>query len=235
MQMLAPTDDVYFLASHFGHRPPPPLGPAEPALHVQSVKAELPATASEFVGHAIHVVSAVALTLVEYFPAPQSTHAPAPTDEEYFPAVHCVHRRSPLGPEKPALHLQSVNAELPAGEMEFSRQGRHSELSPDQYEPASHSIHTSVPHFTSLLSADALMTMAISRAVDPVDSPSEWPPTSAARPSRMKRNKQRCIQITAGQSRLGTPAPNCPTSWARKVTMNAKIFQREFIQRWKLL
>ena len=58
---------------------------------MHAVKEELPAAASEFVGHAKHVLSDVCPTAKEYLPAPQSTHDPAkvaPTAVEYFPLAH---------------------------------------------------------------------------------------------------------------------------------------------------
>ena len=73
-----------------------------------------------------------ALTLVDYLPALQSTHEPAPTDEEYLCIAYTEgHHWGPRSLHC-ALHLQSVNAELPAGDMDFFRQGRHSELSPEK-------------------------------------------------------------------------------------------------------
>jgi len=69
-----------------------------------------------------------------YFQAAQLSHAVAPASALYFQAGHVVHDASPtvflylpaahtthvapLGPEYPALHLQSVSSSLAAGELE---------------------------------------------------------------------------------------------------------------------
>ena len=50
-------------------------------------------------------------------PEGQSLHDPAPVDDLYLPDVHCEHV-PPLGPVKPALHVQSDTASLPAVEDE---------------------------------------------------------------------------------------------------------------------
>ena len=60
----------------------------------------------------------------EYVPAPQSVHASDPVDTLYFPASHAVHG-PPTGPVDPALQVQFVKAELPAGELEFVGQSLH--------------------------------------------------------------------------------------------------------------
>ena len=85
-------DVLYVPAVHAVHRPP--SGPEEPVLHVQLVKAELPAGELEFVGQVMHVITA---TAVEYVPAPQSVQLADPVDVLYFPATHAVHV-PPLGP-----------------------------------------------------------------------------------------------------------------------------------------
>ena len=66
----------------------PPLGPENPALQLHAVKEELPAAASEFVGHAEHVLSDVCPVPAEYLPAPQSVQASDPCADLYFPATH---------------------------------------------------------------------------------------------------------------------------------------------------
>ena len=48
-------------------------------------------------------------------PEGQLLHDPAPDTALYVPAAHAVHV-PPLGPVKPALHAQSEEASLPAGE-----------------------------------------------------------------------------------------------------------------------
>jgi hypothetical protein len=111
-QASAPAAVLYFPAIHVEHGPPP--GPVAPASHVQLVKAELPAGASELVGQSKHVESAIAPTAVEYLPCPQSLQASGPAAVLYFPAIHVEHGPPP-GPVAPALHVQLVKAELPAG------------------------------------------------------------------------------------------------------------------------
>ena len=56
-------------------------------LHVQLVKAELPAGELEFVGQVMHVITA---TAVEYVPAPQAVQKTDPVDE-YVPAAQVMH------------------------------------------------------------------------------------------------------------------------------------------------
>ena len=92
MHRADPVDVLYVPAVHAVHRPP--SGPEEPVLHVQLVKAELPAGELEFVGQVMHVITA---TAVEYVPAPQSVQLADPVDVLYFPATHAVHV-PPLGP-----------------------------------------------------------------------------------------------------------------------------------------
>ena len=48
-------------------------------------------------------------------PEGQLLHDPAPDTALYVPATHAVHV-PPFGPVKPALHVQSEEASLPAGE-----------------------------------------------------------------------------------------------------------------------
>ena len=50
-------------------------------------------------------------------PEGQLLHDPAPDTALYVPAAHAVHV-PPLGPVKPALHVQSEEASLPAGEVD---------------------------------------------------------------------------------------------------------------------
>jgi hypothetical protein len=66
MHSAAPVWLLYLPAMHGTQVPP--LGPDEPALHMQAVKAELPAGASECVGQSKQVESAVAPTAAEYLP-----------------------------------------------------------------------------------------------------------------------------------------------------------------------
>ena len=65
--------------------------------------------------HAEQVDDEVAPSSSENVPAGQMLHNPAPDTALYIPAAHAVHV-PPFGPVKPALHAQSEEASLPAGE-----------------------------------------------------------------------------------------------------------------------
>jgi len=114
-------------------------------LQVQLDNALLAAGASELAGHIKHSESDVAPTVVEYLPVPQAMQGSAPADAVYFPATHWVHM-PPFGRVKPALHLQSVDIELPAGESAFARHAEHVEalVAPTaaEYLPDSHTIQS---------------------------------------------------------------------------------------------
>ena len=85
MHVADPASVLYFPAMH--SEQVSPLGPEEPALHVQAVKVVLPARASEFDGHVKQVTCAVAATAVEYLPTTQSTQPSDPAEALYFPAT----------------------------------------------------------------------------------------------------------------------------------------------------
>jgi len=78
-----PLSALYLPAAHPVHSSEPSR--VNPASQLQ---VSLPAGASEFAGHAKHVLSAVAATAAEYLPAPQSVHAPFPLSALYLPAAH---------------------------------------------------------------------------------------------------------------------------------------------------
>jgi hypothetical protein len=78
-------------------------------------------------GQALHVEIPVAPTAVEYIPEAQSVHMEGPVDFLNFPATQAEHT-PPSGPVDPALQVQLVTAELPAGELEFDIQALHVEL-----------------------------------------------------------------------------------------------------------
>ena len=122
VQTADPVDDLYFPTTHAAHGPP--FGPVDPALQVQSVNAVLPADELEFDGQAMHAEFVEAPTAVEYVPAPQSVQTADPVDVLYLPATHAAHG-PPFGPVDPALQVQFVKAELPAGELEFDGQSLH--------------------------------------------------------------------------------------------------------------
>jgi hypothetical protein len=86
-----------------------------PELHKQSVLALLLAGALENAGHEVHTLASRPPILVENLPDAQSEQLPIPEAILYVPATHNVHA-SPLAvPDDPALQVQSVNVELPAG------------------------------------------------------------------------------------------------------------------------
>ena len=90
--------------------------------------------------------SAVAATAAEYVPAPQSVHAPFPLSALYLPAAHRA-QVPPLGPDEPALHVQSSAESLPDGE--FAREGQleHAVAKNGDaaYFPAPHSMQSASP------------------------------------------------------------------------------------------
>ena len=102
-QTSGPAAALYFPASHSEQAPP--SGPEEPALHVQSVKAQLPVCEFELPGQAKHVETAVAPTAVEYLPCSQRIHDVAPTTAENLPAPQALHAIAPTG----ALYLPAMH------------------------------------------------------------------------------------------------------------------------------
>lgn len=82
--------------------------------------------------------------LVEYLPARQSVHAPAPVSGLYLPATQAVHGL----PVKPALHWHCELLELPAGEFVFDRHATHTLLTAPiivEYLPSRQSVHAREP------------------------------------------------------------------------------------------
>lgn len=140
---------LYLPAVHAGDVHGPPSGPDEPTLHVHKVKAELPAGELEYVGQVEQVASNVAPVTAEYRPDGQLRHKAVPVPTLYLPATHCVQVPPPSGPEEPALQVQAVMAELPAGELEWVGQVEQesSDVAPTvtEYVPATQSVHTAVP------------------------------------------------------------------------------------------
>ena len=117
-----PVVTLYFPATQAVHGPP--SDPVDPALQVQFVKAALPAGDFDFDGQTRHVEFAEDPTAVEYVPASQSVQVAVPVNTLYFPATHAAHW-PPSDPVDPALQVQFVKAELPAGELEFDGQSLH--------------------------------------------------------------------------------------------------------------
>ena len=81
----------------------PPLLPLLPALHRQASLLLLAAGEDESVGQSKHDDSVVALSVFEYFPEPQLSHALAPALALNFPAIQAVHV-PPFGPQVPGSH-----------------------------------------------------------------------------------------------------------------------------------
>ena len=149
MHCAVPTTVLNFPATHSAHGPL--FGPDAPALQMQSACASLPAAESEFGGHGLHTVSALAPTVVEYLPAIQFEHAAFPAEGLNFPATHCV-QGPPLAPDEPALQVQAVLIELPAGEFEKGVHPVHVDsaicATPIENFPAPQSVHAASPAAT---------------------------------------------------------------------------------------
>ena len=95
MHAESPGSALYVPSAHSTHGPP--FGPVKPTWQTHAVAAALPAGASEFAGHAVHVPSPVAPTSSEYLPAPQSSHSASPVLAWYLPAAHST-QSPPFGP-----------------------------------------------------------------------------------------------------------------------------------------
>ncbi len=100
VQAALPVAILYVPTPHGKHVPP--SGPVDPALQVQAARAELVLGEFEFAGHAMQVAAAVAAAVLEYFPAPQFSHAALPVAILYVPTSHAKHG-PPSGPVYPAL------------------------------------------------------------------------------------------------------------------------------------
>jgi len=112
---------LYFPATHDTHEPP--LTPEEPVLQIQSVISSLAIADTEFKGQAWHTFEP-APTAIEYIPASQSIHSALPVLFLYFPATQNTHE-PPLGPEKPALQIQSVVSSLAIADTVFRGHAWH--------------------------------------------------------------------------------------------------------------
>lgn len=78
----------------------------------------------EFTGHTTQAEDAVAPTVTEYVPVPQSVHVTLPALVLYFPATQPEHT-PPSGPVNPALQVQAVTVTLPDGELELPGHTEH--------------------------------------------------------------------------------------------------------------
>jgi hypothetical protein len=99
IQALVPVTRLYVPA---GHAAQLAISPVYPTSHKHWV---LPGTATEFTGHARHVLLAVASTAVEYVFTGHKVHVTILISLLYFPATHDAQSLRP-DPPKPALHGQ---------------------------------------------------------------------------------------------------------------------------------
>ena len=74
-----------------------------PSAQSHSSILPLPATESEFTGHATHAAAAAAAAEVLYKPTPHKVQGRGPVVSLYDPAAHAVHA-PPFAPVYPALH-----------------------------------------------------------------------------------------------------------------------------------
>ncbi len=106
----------------------PPLAPAYPGLHTQSVTLLDPSGLLACKGHARHTAALAPALVVEYVFAAQFVHVPsvfAPTTVEYFPGAHDTHAASLLAEAVleylPAAQLVHVSdpgaAQVPSGQV----------------------------------------------------------------------------------------------------------------------
>ena len=94
-----------------------------------------------------HEASDVAPTAAEYLPVTQSVHASGPATPLYVPARHLV-QGPPLGPDDPALQVQSACSSLAAGALEFGGHVWHtSDVAPTtiEYLPSKQLVHEASP------------------------------------------------------------------------------------------
>ena len=101
---------------------------------------------SEYVpaGQFVHTADEIAPTAVEYAPAAQAMHAPAPVAALCVPAGHAVHVR-PAGPVYPASHAQSSTDPATPSVCEFGGHKLQFALPSGDHCPAGQSLHVSGP------------------------------------------------------------------------------------------
>ena len=106
MHALVPRTRLYLPA---GHAAQFAISPVYPVSHKHCV---LPGTATEFIGHARHVLLADADTTVEYVLTGQNVHAALPFVDLYVPAghiLHCPFDAPVSGPVYPVLHDHPID------------------------------------------------------------------------------------------------------------------------------
>ena len=111
--------------------------PATHTVHDEALEEYLPAT------HVVHVVEE---RLKECLPAGQTIHSAEPAWLLYLPAAHRT-QVPPLGPDEPALHVQSSAESLLDGEFAKARQLEHAvaDNGATAYFPAAHFVHSEAP------------------------------------------------------------------------------------------
>ena len=91
--------------------------------------------------HATQVDEDDAPEVVEYLPTGQAIHSEEPVSFVYLPATHSTHV-PPLGPNEPALHVQSSAESLPGSEYFPAMQSVHWEApAVGEYLPAAQGVH----------------------------------------------------------------------------------------------
>jgi len=120
--MAFPEPIAYLPATH--RKQGPALGPALPALQMQSMASSLASGAFEFNGHCRQVLLLVAATVVEYWPGKHTAQVSFPDEILYLPASHATHG-PPLAPVNPALQIQLSKTWLCGGACELLGQARH--------------------------------------------------------------------------------------------------------------
>jgi hypothetical protein len=102
----------------------------------------------EFERHATQAAAAVAPTVGEYVPAPQSMHAALPVLDLYVPATHAEHV-PPFTPVNPELQVQAALLELETGAFEFKAHAKQVDetLAPTsaEYVDTPQSVHVALP------------------------------------------------------------------------------------------
>jgi hypothetical protein len=116
-----------------------------------------------------HEASDVAPTAAEYLPVTQSVHASGPATPLYVPARHLV-QGPPLGPDDPALQVQSACSSLAAGALEFGGHVWHtSDVAPTtiEYLPSKQLVHEASPVATLYVPATHKVHALPSAPVEP--------------------------------------------------------------------
>jgi hypothetical protein len=123
--------------------------PAGQSGTIHAAEDELPTDEVEPAGQTRHDAAAVAASVAEYVPAPQSVHSEEPVSLLYFPAMH-AEQTPPSGPVYPMLQVQPVD-ELHTVQVEPELAGQATHAAADvaavvvEYVPAPQSMHAAEP------------------------------------------------------------------------------------------